>query len=111
MLDKLTKVNKDAAVHATRLVTGKTATDLVMSKLVKRLPFFSRMFQSGRIKDNEIARFGVAQATLALQQQFAPDNEKLSYAAEAMVEHAMADVVLSSKVFNDISAELEKLIP
>lgn len=111
MLDKLLNKNKAAATATGRLALGRTAMDLIMEKAVRRLPFMSRVFQGKNIRNNELARLGVAEATLALQMQFAPDNDKLSAVAESMVESAMADVVLDSNALKSISKELEKLVP
>lgn len=111
MLDKLVLKNKNAVKTTGRLALGRTAMDLLMERVVRRLPLFSRMFQGKNIKHNELARLGVAEAALVMQLQFAPDNDKLATVTEAMVEHAMADVVLESTVMKSISKELENLIP
>lgn len=111
MLDKIVDRNKKAASGAGRLVTGKTATDLVMSRLVSRLPWMSRIFKGNSVKNNELARLGVAEAALALQIQFAPDNKNLATVAEAMVEHTMAEAVVNSKLYTNLAEELEKLVP
>ena len=64
-----------------------------------------------KIKNNELARLGVAEAALALQMQFAPDNEKLEKVATAMVDSALSEVVLESAVLKSLGKELEKLVP
>lgn len=110
MLQNLMLKNKNAAKHTGRIAVGKTATDLLMDKVVKRLPFFARFFKGKKVKNNELARLAVAEAALAAQMQFAPDNEKLATVAEAMVEEAMASVVIDSKIFKDIQKELENLV-
>jgi hypothetical protein len=111
MLEKLIAKNKNAVSATGRLVLGKTAMDVLMERAVKRLPFMSRMFQGNKIKNNELARLGVAEAALALQMQFAPDNEKLEKVATAMVDSALSEVVLESAVLKSLGKELEKLVP
>lgn len=110
MLNRLISKNQNSVKTTGRLILGRTAMDLVMDNAVKRLPFFARLFQGNRVKHNELARLGVAEAALAAQLHFAPDNEKLATVAEAMVEHAMADVVLDSAVVKSITDQLEKLV-
>jgi hypothetical protein len=110
MLKDIIAKNNSAAKVTGRMVLGKTATDLLMERVVKRLPLFSRMFKSAQIKNNELARFGAANAALALQLQFAPDNEKLATVTESMVEQSMTELVLESSAMKSVAKELENLI-
>lgn len=109
LITNLVNKNKSATNTTGRLIKGKLATDLVMGHVVKRLPFLARMFNSSKVKNNELARLGVAETAMLLQLQFAPDNEKLADVTSAMVEHTMADVALDSEIMKTISKELEKL--
>lgn len=111
MLDKLKDKNIEAGKAAAVLVTGRTATNIVMDKLVSRMPFLTRLFKGNEVKNNELARLAAAQTALALQLQFAPDNEKLGQVTEAMVKSTMAETALNSKVLKDLGDKLESLIP
>jgi len=111
MLEQFKDKNIEAGKSAAALVTGRTATNIVMDKLVARLPFLTRLFKGNEVKNNELARLAAAQSALALQLQFAPDNEKLGLVTDAMVKSTMADVALNSKVLKDVASTLENLVP
>ena len=111
MFEQFKDKNIEAGKSAAVLVTGRTATNVVMDKLISRLPFLTRLFKGNEVKNNELARLAAAQAVLALQLQFAPDNEKLGLVSDAMIKSTMADVALNSKALKDVAKTLENLIP
>lgn len=111
MFDKLVEKNKEASTMARDLVIGKTANDLLINKLVARLPFFHRLLKGRKVQEDPLVRLGVANAALGLQMYMAPDNAKLETAAKAMVGEAQANLVIESEVFQKLTKELEALVP
>lgn len=65
-LDKMKEINVNAAAATTRMVTGTTATNLLMEKFIKRMPFLSRVFKGESIRKDSLARLAVSQVALGM---------------------------------------------
>jgi len=110
-MNKLAKKNKNAVSIAARLTTGKTANTFMLSKLLGSFPWYTKLFSKKHdIKNNPVAKIVAAETAMALVTHFAPDNAKLNYIAESMVEDAIVDVTVNSEMLEKILAELDTLI-
>lgn len=111
LVDKVISTNKDALQLAAKMSVGKAANQVITGKLAKAFPWYAKLF--GRHKEvvnNPFMRIGTAEAIYAAVQHFQPDNQKLLYVAEAMVQEAMVDVATNSNALKSAISELEALV-
>ena len=111
LVDKVVSTNKDALQLAAKMSVGKAANQVITGKLANAFPWYAKLF--GRHKEvvnNPFMRIGTAEAIYAAVQHFQPDNQKLLYVAEAMVQEAMVDVATNSDALKSAISELEALV-
>jgi hypothetical protein len=110
-LNKLVDKNKDAVAIAAKLSTGKTANSFFLNKLVGKFPWYAKVFsRKNDLATNPVAKMVAAQTAMTLVTHFASDNKKLNYVAEGMVQEALVDVTVNSKVLESMIKELENLV-
>jgi len=110
-LNKAVDVNKTALTIAAQLATGKTANSFFLSKILGKFPWYTRMFAKKHdITNDPIAKMVTAQTALVLATHFAPDNAKLNYVAEGMVQEALVDITVNSQMLDGLIKELDTLI-
>jgi hypothetical protein len=109
-LDRMLSQNQDAVKMAGKLSVGKAANQILTSKLAGTFPWYAKLFGKHReTVNNPFVRVGTAEAVLAAVEKFYPENEKLKYVAEAMLQEAMSDVALNSNALKSVLNELEAL--
>jgi hypothetical protein len=110
LLDRVLAGNKDAVQLSAKLSVGKAANRVISSRLAKAFPWYAKLFgQHKEVTNNPFVRVGTAEAIYAAVQHFQPDNTKLQYVAEAMLQEAMVDVATNSDALNGMIKELEAL--
>jgi hypothetical protein len=110
-VNNLMDKNKDAVAIAAKLSTGKTANSFFLNKLVGKFPWYAKVFSKKKdLATNPVAKMVAAQTAMALVTHFASDNKKLNYVAEGMVQEALVDVTVNSKVLESMIKELENLV-
>lgn len=109
--DTLLKTNKEAALMATKLSVGKTSNAFVMNKLLGNFPWYAKFFSKKKdFLDNPLAKLAAAETAATLVAHFAPDNKKLAYIAESMVQDAVVEVTYSSDQLESLITELQDLV-
>jgi len=109
-LDRVLNQNHDAVKLAGKLSVGKTANQILTNKLAGTFPWYAKLFGKHReAMSNPFMRVGTAEAVLAAVEHFYPDNQKLKYVAEAMLQEAMVDVATNSNALKSVISELEAL--
>lgn len=111
LFNKVLDGNKDAAQLAAKLSVGKAANQVITGKLAKSFPWYAKLF--GRHKEvvnNPLMRIGTAEAIYAAVLHMQPNNTKLQYVAEAMLQEAMVDVATNSGALKSVISELEALV-
>lgn len=109
-VDRLLNQNKDAVKLSAKMSVGKAANQVLNNKLAGTFPWYAKLFGKHREAiNNPFVRVGTAEAVMAAVEHFYPENEKLKYVAEAMLQEAMVDVVTNSSQFKGILNELEAL--
>lgn len=107
--ESVIETNKEAVNLAAKLGTGKTANQFFLSKLVSKLPWYAKFFSKKKdVTENPIAKLVSAETALTLVTHFAPDNKKLNYIADAMVQEALVDVTVNSQALEKIINELDE---
>jgi hypothetical protein len=109
--DTMLKTNKEAALMATKLSVGKTSNSFVMNKLLGNFPWYAKIFSKKKdFLENPIAKIAAAETVASLVAHFAPDNEKLTYISEAMVQDAIVQATYSSNQLEAMILELQDLV-
>lgn len=102
--------NKSAAKLSAKLSVGRTANQVLTSRLASMFPWYAKLFGKHKeMANNPFLRLGTSQAIYAAVQHFSPENEKLQFVAEAMLDEAMVDATYNSEQLKAIIAELEKV--
>lgn len=108
--DKMLNQNQDAVKLAAKMSVGKTANQVLTGKLQKTFPWYAKLLGKHKeVANNPFVRLGTAEAVLAAVQHFYPENTKLKYVAEAMLQESMVDVATNSKALESVIGELEAL--
>lgn len=109
--DKVIDTNKQAMQIATQLTTGKAANRFFIGKLLGKMPWYAKLFgKKKEIQNNAIAKFATAQLVNGLVTHFGSKSKKLQYVSEAMVQDAMVDITVNSKILETLLDELEESI-
>lgn len=109
--NKVLDANKTAVQVAAQLGVGKTANSFFLNKLVGKLPWYAKLFgKKNEITDNPVAKLVTAELAVTLSKHFAPDNKKLNYISDAMLQEAMVDVTVNSDVLKRMISELESMV-
>jgi hypothetical protein len=104
--------NKEAVQVAAKLSVGKAANSLLLSKVTSKFPWYAKLFgKAKQVEQNPFAKLASAEVVIALSRHFAPDNQKLKYLSEAMLQEAMVDIVTNSTQLESIINELTSLVP
>jgi len=110
-MNTLVDTNKSAIEMAAKLSVGKTANTFFVNKLIGKLPWFAKLFgKKKELASNTVTKMVAAQTALTLVTHFAPDNKKLTYIAEGMVQEAVVDMSVNSDMLSDMITELESLV-
>lgn len=110
LTDYMAQLNTKAAKTTASMATGRAANQAISNALARSFPWYSRLMGKHKeVTQNPLARLGTAEAVAAAVKQFAPENRKLKYVAEAMVEEAMVDVAINSEIFKSLINQLESL--
>ena len=103
--------NKVAISMAAQLSAGKTANSFFLNKLLGKFPWYAKMFsRKNNVQDNPIAKIVAAQTAMVLVTHFAPDNKKLNYITDGMVQEALVDISVNSTVLENMIKELEDIV-
>ena len=110
-MNKVLDTNKQAVQIAAKLATGKTANSFFLNKLLGKFPWYAKVFsKKNDMVNNPIAKIVAAQTALTLVTHFAPNNKKLNYITEGMVQEALVDVTVNSAALEKMIGELENLV-
>lgn len=93
--------NKQAAVSAAVLETGRVANNTAVKLIKPKLPMVARGYA-----DTPFGKLAIANATLMAVNQFKPDSEVLQRIANGMVVAAYQEIIQSF----DIESMLESLV-
>lgn len=111
LFDKLVNTNKDAAVMAAQLTAGKTANDLIQSKLYASLPWYARLFAKKKdAKNNGLAKLATANIAVGLAQHFGNNDPRLQYISEAMLQDAMVALTRDSEMVEKFIGEITEAV-
>jgi hypothetical protein len=103
--------NKEAVKIAAKLATGKTANSFFLSKLLGKFPWWTKFFsKKNDVANNPIAKLVAAETAATLVAHFAPDNAKLKYISEGMVQEAVVDLTVNSAQLERMIDDLESMI-
>lgn len=109
--DKVLDTNKEATKIAAKLATGKTANTFFLKKIAAKLPWYAKIFgKKKEVVENPVAKLVTAELAKTLSVHFAPENDKLSYIADAMVQEAMVDITVNSEMLNNLINDLESMV-
>ena len=104
--------NKEAVKIAGKLAVGKAANLTLLRKVTSKFPWYAKLFGKAKeLESNPLAKLASAEIVVALSKHFAPNNEKLRYLSEAMLQEAMVDVVTNSTQLESVINELTDLVP
>ena len=110
-MNKMLDTNKEAAHIAAKLTAGKVSNNFVLGKLMGSFPWYTKLFAKKKdFSENPVAKLVTAQTAAAAIAHFAPDNAKLAYISEAMVQDALLDVTYNSELLENMVAELENIV-
>ena len=109
--DKVLNKNKESARIATKLMAGKTANTFFLSKLLGNFPWYAKLWgKRNKVEENPLAKLIAAETAMTLVTHFAPDNGKLNYIAESMVDEALVDITYNSAMLENFILELDKAV-
>lgn len=109
--DKVLNKNKESARIATKLMAGKTANTFLLSKLLGNFPWYAKLWgKRNKVEENPLAKLIAAETAMTLVTHFAPENDKLNYIAESMVDEALVDITYNSAMLENFILELDKAV-
>ena len=94
------ETNKNTAMYTAKIQLGKTANKVVLDKIKPQLPMFVKGYA-----DSPIAELVVGNVVAGLLMQFAPNNEKATILAQAMIA-AGTQVAVESLNIPELVSEL-----
>lgn len=92
-ISKAVATNKQAAVSAAVLETGRMANNAALKLIKPRLPLVARGYA-----DSGFGKLAIANATLMAVNQFRPESQALQRVANAMVVAAYQEVIQSFNI-------------
>lgn len=111
-VNSVVDANKEAVKIAGKLAVGKAANLTLLRKVTSKFPWYAKLFGKAKeLESNPLAKLASAEIVIALSKHFAPNNEKLRYLSEAMLQEAMVDVVTNSTQLESVINELTDLVP
>lgn len=108
LFDKVVSQNKEAVALAGKLSVGKAGNAFLLSQVTGKFPWYARLFGAkAKVQDNPFAKLASAQVANALAVHFAPNNKKIAYVADAMLQEAMVDLITNSNQLQSLIEQLE----
>lgn len=109
---KVTNVNKEAGSIVAKMGTGKGLNNFFLNKLASKMPWYAKLFGGKKnVVENPLAKLVTAELAVTLANHFSPDNKKLKYATEGMLQDAIYQSSVNTDTFEQLLKELEDLVP